>query len=54
MSKHIGKYISVFLVVILLLSLIGSEAFAQDTITDLGPVTSKDVIDQIITNSLAW
>ena len=37
------------LVIVLLLSIPGATVFAQETVNDLGPVSSKDVIYQIIT-----
>lgn len=37
------------LVIVLLLSIPGATVFAQETANDLGPVSSKDVIYQIIT-----
>ena len=38
------------LVIVLLLSIPGATVFAQETVNDLGPVSSKDVIYQIITD----
>ena len=38
------------LVMVLLLSIPGATVFAQETVNDLGPVSSKDVIYQIITD----
>ena len=38
------------LVIVLLLSIPGATVFAQETVNDLGPVPSKDVIYQIITD----
>jgi len=50
--KHIRRSLSLVLVVVmLLLTMSGTAVFAEDAITvDLGPVTSKDVIYQIITD----
>lgn len=48
--KHIKKCLSLVLVMVLLLSMSGTVVFAQETTIDLGPVTSKDVIYQIITD----
>ena len=40
------------LVIVLLLSIPGATVFAQETVNDLGPVSSKDVIYQIMTASM--
>ena len=48
--KHIRRCLSLVLVMVLLLSMSSTVVFAQETTIDLGPVTSKDVIYQIITD----
>lgn len=48
--KHLKRYLSLFLVMVLVLSMSSTAVFAQEATIDLGPVTSKDVIYQIITD----
>lgn len=48
--KHIRRCLAFFLAMVLLLSMSSTAVFAQETVVDLGPVTSKDVIYQIITD----
>ena len=48
--KHIRRCLSLVMVMVLMLSMSSAVVFAQETAIDLGPVTSKDVIYQIITD----
>lgn len=48
--KHIRRCLAFFLAMVLLLSMSSTVVLAQETVMDLGPVTSKDVIYQIITD----